>query len=290
MSMQQYQTTKQGGPFVQVTTPIPKPGLYEVCIRTRAVALNALDWKNIQFGFTVLSWPAVIGIEAAGVVESVGDGVTLFKPGDEVMSWVHEVHGNGAFQDVYISQEIAVARKPMSLSFEEAISSRSGRQLWRRFGCHSTPVYRSATLRHHHHDQLGRSPRTPNGPGATKCLERAAQNDAAAMRAASPGGAGVDAIIDAVAAGPEAPAVYDVPRSDGPKLYSLVTTQPDMRLPVGPQAFLVGAEQMLDKELRAKQYLRRLLEEGKYKLPLKVESDTQTSYRLSKEGVPKAKR
>jgi NADPH:quinone reductase-like Zn-dependent oxidoreductase len=122
MSIQQYQTTKQGGPFALVTVPKPTPGLKEVCIRPRAVALNGIDWKILKFGALVPSWPAVLGIDGAGTVESVGDGVTAFKVGDEVMSYAHGIRGKGSFQEVYTVPENLVAKKPAALSFEEAAS------------------------------------------------------------------------------------------------------------------------------------------------------------------------
>lgn len=70
--------------------------------------------------------------------------------------------------------------------------------------------------------------------GASACLARSAQDDAAALREAAPGG--VDAILDAVGAGPDAPAVFDALRADGPKLYTLVISRPGVQLPTGLQA------------------------------------------------------
>lgn len=122
MSNRVFQTVKQGGPFALVEALLPKPGAGQVCIRSRAVSLNAIDWKNLRFGALIESWPTVLGIEGAGVVESVGDGVTAFKPGDQVMAWVQRTKLNGSFQDVFTANEVTVAKKPEFLSFEEATS------------------------------------------------------------------------------------------------------------------------------------------------------------------------
>ncbi|RYC59646.1 hypothetical protein CHU98_g6569 [Xylaria longipes] len=275
MSIQQLQVSKQGGPFVQVTAPIPKPDAHEICIRPRAVSLNPIDWKNLKFGALVDAWPAVLGIEGAGVVESVGSSVTSFKPGDEVMCWVNRSQFNGAFQDVYTAQEATVAKKPASLTFEEATSvpisyltgaaavavglkvalpglpksdgntaplqsvlvlgassavGSAAVQLLRIALPSATIVTTSSAAHHTHLKSLG----------ATTCLERSAQQDAAALKAASPGGSGVDAILDPVGAGAEAPAVYEALKSDGPKLYSLVITRPGIELPAGIQGTMVG--------------------------------------------------
>lgn len=107
--------------------------------------------------------------------------------------------------------------------------------------------------------------------GANVVLERSAQSDAAALKAATPGGAGVDAVIDTVGAGPDSPAVFEAIKADGPKLYALVVTRPDAKLPAGLQSTLVGAENILKQEPAALQYLVKIVEEAKFKLPIKIE-------------------
>lgn len=121
-TIQQYRTAKQGGPSSLVTVPKPRPGPNEVCIRPKAVAVNPIDWKNLQFGATVTSWPAVLGIDGAGIVESVGSGVKTFKAGDEVISYADGIIGKGSWAEVYAVPENYVARKPAKLSWEEAVS------------------------------------------------------------------------------------------------------------------------------------------------------------------------
>jgi NADPH:quinone reductase-like Zn-dependent oxidoreductase len=71
--------------------------------------------------------------------------------------------------------------------------------------------------------------------GATATLERNAQQNAAAVRAVSPGGTGIDALIDAVGAASESPAVLAAFRDDGPKLYTVVRNRMDEKLPEGFQ-------------------------------------------------------
>jgi len=118
----QYQLSKQGGPFTKVSVPHPTPGPDEICIRTRAVALNPVDWKNRAFGVTVQSWPTVLGNDAAGVIDSVGESIKDFKPGDEVFSPCGMGNRGGAFQEIITVPSHVVAQKPASLSFEEAAS------------------------------------------------------------------------------------------------------------------------------------------------------------------------
>jgi NADPH2:quinone reductase len=74
-----------GGPEVlrweEVDVASPGPG--EVLLRQTAVGLNFIDTYH-RTGLYPLELPTVLGREAAGVVEEVGDGVREFKPGDRV--------------------------------------------------------------------------------------------------------------------------------------------------------------------------------------------------------------
>ncbi len=76
---------EQGGPDVmhweEITVPAPGPG--EALIRQTAVGLNYIDVYQRAGGYK-LDLPASIGMEAAGIVEAVGDGVDTVKPGDRV--------------------------------------------------------------------------------------------------------------------------------------------------------------------------------------------------------------
>ena len=69
--------------FEEVPTPEPGPG--EVLIRVHAAGVNHCDTDVRRGVFGVLQrFPHVMGVDAAGVVESVGPGVAAFKPGDRV--------------------------------------------------------------------------------------------------------------------------------------------------------------------------------------------------------------
>lgn len=74
-----------GQDFVVGSREIDAPGPGELLVKIISSALNPLDWKlqETEF-FFVKSFPAVIGEEAAGIVEAVGEGVTDFKNGDRV--------------------------------------------------------------------------------------------------------------------------------------------------------------------------------------------------------------
>jgi NADPH2:quinone reductase len=102
-----------GGPevmqYVDVDVPAPGPG--EVTIKQHAVGLNYID-VYFRTGLYPQPLPAGIGMEAAGVVESVGEGVTHVKPGDRV---AYAGRPTGAYAQV--PADILV-RLPDAIDFE----------------------------------------------------------------------------------------------------------------------------------------------------------------------------
>lgn len=56
----------------------------EVVIQTKAVGLNPIDWKSVEYGFCLPEFPWITGREMAGIVEEVGSGVVNLKPGQRV--------------------------------------------------------------------------------------------------------------------------------------------------------------------------------------------------------------
>ena len=79
-------SSSPGGDWKVSTRAIPKPAAGEVLVEVQAAALNPVDWKarSDNYGFLLKQWPAVLGSDAAGIVEEVGGGVTEFKKGDKV--------------------------------------------------------------------------------------------------------------------------------------------------------------------------------------------------------------
>ena len=77
---------EHGGPekliWEEVPLPDPKPG--EVLVRHHAVGLNYIDVYFRTGLYKAPSMPVTVGMEGAGVVEAVGDGVTELKVGDRV--------------------------------------------------------------------------------------------------------------------------------------------------------------------------------------------------------------
>ncbi len=81
----QIQISEVGGPEVMKTVDVElgDPGPGEALIRHTAIGLNYIDTYH-RTGLYPVDLPSGLGIEAAGVVESVGPGVTEVGPGDRV--------------------------------------------------------------------------------------------------------------------------------------------------------------------------------------------------------------
>ena len=99
-------------------TPTPKAG--EVVIRVQATAINRLDC-NQRMGKVPVppGVTEILGLEAAGVIASVGDGdVGGFRPGDEVMALLP----GGGYAEYAAVDAATVMRKPEGLSWSAAAS------------------------------------------------------------------------------------------------------------------------------------------------------------------------
>jgi len=109
--------------FADVPTPEPGPG--EIRVRVHATSVNPVD-DMIRSGFfravQEYRFPAVFGRDLAGVVETVGDGVTRFRAGDEVYGFVKRDYiGDGTFAEyVVVPENFFVAARPARLNLQQA--------------------------------------------------------------------------------------------------------------------------------------------------------------------------
>ncbi|MET9400216.1 NADP-dependent oxidoreductase [Kitasatospora sp. NPDC002965] len=108
-----------GGPEKQefLDRPVLEPGPGQLGIAVRAAGVNPVDWK-VRRGLLGRDreLPAVMGQEAAGVVERVGPGVTGFTPGDEVFG----IAAAGAFAAQTLLLARMSALKPAKVGFDQA--------------------------------------------------------------------------------------------------------------------------------------------------------------------------
>ncbi len=72
------------GKFVVGLAVIPRPGPSEVLVRIESAALNPVEWKIQKYGAYVQMYPAILGTDAAGIMEEVGSEVTTLAKGDRM--------------------------------------------------------------------------------------------------------------------------------------------------------------------------------------------------------------
>jgi len=105
--------------FMDVDLPKPVPEGRDLLVAVRAVSVNPVDTKVRAPKDTVEETPRVLGWDAAGIVEAVGPGVTLFKPGDEVF-YAGDITRAGSNSEYQLIDERIVGLKPKTLGFAEA--------------------------------------------------------------------------------------------------------------------------------------------------------------------------
>jgi 2-desacetyl-2-hydroxyethyl bacteriochlorophyllide A dehydrogenase len=112
--------------ITEIEAPTPKPG--EVLVKIHASSINYGDRMLVSgkpflirlMGYGLLSPKhKVLGGDIAGTVETVGDAVTGFKPGDEVYADVGNA-GFGGYAEYVSVPEDALTLKPSNITFEEA--------------------------------------------------------------------------------------------------------------------------------------------------------------------------
>jgi NADPH:quinone reductase-like Zn-dependent oxidoreductase len=120
--MRAIRQTVLGGPEVleEVVVERPSPGPSEVLVRVRAAGVNPTDWKHRATGGFLKEPPFVLGWDVSGVVEAVGLGVAVFKPGDEVFGMLPYPFGVGSHAEYVTAPARAFARKPASVDHEQA--------------------------------------------------------------------------------------------------------------------------------------------------------------------------
>lgn len=138
-----------------------------------------------------------------------------------------------------------------------------------------------ATSSPQHHDSL-------QAIGASSCIARADQGNVDVLKTASPHAAGYDAVMDCVRAVVEQPQILEALRQDGPKLFGEVYTNSHPKVPEGVVHKAVSGADLLETDdgVNAYPYLASLIDEGKIKLPLKIEV-VGKSYEAIGEGIAK---
>ena len=121
--MKAYVVESANGPFKGVEIDRPNPSANQVLVKILASGVNPLDTKIRagEAGHAKQPLPAVLGLDMAGVVESVGSDVTTFHPGDEVFGMVGGVGGLQGTLAEFVAADVALlAHKPKLLNMQQA--------------------------------------------------------------------------------------------------------------------------------------------------------------------------
>ena len=118
MTVKAIQIAKPGAASVMKfkTVELGKPKRGEVLVRHTAIGLNFIDTYH-RTGLYPLAMPSGIGLEAAGVVEAVGAGVTACKPGDRVAYAGGPI---GAYAEARIMPQDPLVKIPAGVTDEQA--------------------------------------------------------------------------------------------------------------------------------------------------------------------------
>lgn len=114
-----------GQPATLAELPRPDPGEGEVLVRVLAAGLNPFDnhiAAGALAGFMEHRYPLVLGRDASGVVEAIGDGVTGIRVGDAVLAHIPftSPFERGTIAEFAVFPASQIAPKPEGLGFVEA--------------------------------------------------------------------------------------------------------------------------------------------------------------------------
>ncbi len=118
---------KTGGPEVLQLQEVDNPGISnptDVLVNLKAAGINPIDTKLRRGLYPMNHLPAILGCDGAGIVESVGPGVSRFKAGDEVFFFyggLDNIAGN--YAEKIVVDERFIIKKPEAMDFIHAAAA-----------------------------------------------------------------------------------------------------------------------------------------------------------------------
>ena len=97
----------------------PSPGKGEVLVKIHAAGLNPVDYKTATHGNPNWEYPHILGLDGAGIIEDVGEDVSIWKPGDRVV-YHGDLMKKGTFAEYAITSAHTISSLPDAISFENA--------------------------------------------------------------------------------------------------------------------------------------------------------------------------
>lgn len=115
-----------GGPeqlrLGEAPDPVAGPG--QVRVAVHAAGVNPVDAGNRADGsWAGLRAPCILGYDIAGVIDSVGPGVSGLAPGDRVMAMTHFPDGAGGYAELAVIDAGLTAAIPRTVSFADAAAT-----------------------------------------------------------------------------------------------------------------------------------------------------------------------
>jgi NADPH2:quinone reductase len=107
--------------FIEFETDKPIPTGFDLLVKISAISVNPVDFKIRENAAkdTTLDTPKIIGWDAAGTVEAVGDKTSRFKIGDQVY-YAGDLTRSGSNAEYQLIDERIVGIKPKNLTMAEA--------------------------------------------------------------------------------------------------------------------------------------------------------------------------
>lgn len=101
----------------EIETPSANKG--EVVVEVHAAGLNPVDYKTATNGNPNWTYPHILGLDVAGTIYEVGEGVTEWKKG--IVSCNHgDFNKKGGYAEYAVTTAHTISRIPDSVTFEEA--------------------------------------------------------------------------------------------------------------------------------------------------------------------------
>lgn len=122
--MKRIQYHQYGGPHLMRLEDfeLAMPNKGEVAVRGKFAAINPIDWKLRAGSMKIVTgktFPRAMGMDISGTVIAIGQGVARFKIGDPVFG-LARFKESGALGQAVVTKEIFLAKKPETVSFEDA--------------------------------------------------------------------------------------------------------------------------------------------------------------------------
>ncbi|GAM87679.1 hypothetical protein ANO11243_057060 [Dothideomycetidae sp. 11243] len=118
--------TEPKATFLKIdSAEMPTPGPDEVVIANKAIAINPIEWKMVDYGMFIPKYPHILGSDLSGTVHEVGTDVSTLRKGDRITGHstglVSGIPEEGTYQLYTRCHATTIAKIPDSMSFIDAV-------------------------------------------------------------------------------------------------------------------------------------------------------------------------